>query len=78
MSRLPTLTLLLFLLLSLVCSASATSCHISTEWSTKVAGRSDRYVDAILPAPYCLLLSFAWLNAMSSHYALNVTDGRVT
>ena len=42
-----------------------------------MTGRSDRYVDAILPAPYCLLLSIAWVDGMSFHYALNVTDGSV-
>jgi len=66
------LSALVFLLLaSLVCSTSAAaSCHIPKQWSTSVAGRSDR-----------LLVSELWLNdtsyPTSFHYALRVKDGSV-
>ena len=68
---------LILLLLALVCSTSAARCHIPREWSTKVVGRSDREVPAILSVPYCMLLSYAWVNSTSYHYALRVKDGSV-
>ena len=78
MSRLHSPALLLLLFLSVfVYSASAASCHIPKAWSTNVVGRSDRYVPAILPAPYCQLLSYSWVNGTSYHYALRVRDGSV-
>ena len=43
----------------------------------RVNGRSDRNVPAILPSPYCLLLSNQYYNSTGSHYALDVKDGRV-
>ena len=42
-----------------------------------MTGRSDRYVSAILPSPYCQLVSDLWVNATSYHYALSVRDGSV-
>ena len=69
--------LLSFLLSGLLVSFAAASCHISTEWSTEVSGRSNTDVSAILPAPYCLLLSDKWGNGTGSFYALNVRDGSV-
>ena len=78
MSRLLTVTILVCLLLSLFCSSAvAASCHISKPWSVEVEGRSDRNVPAILPSPYCLLLSDRLLNESRVHYALNVRDGSV-
>ena len=72
-------TLLLALLLAaLLRYTSAAGCHVDTAWLSKLAGRSNRDVRAILPAPYCLLLSDAAVQPGSGYfYALDVRNGSV-
>ena len=73
------LPLHLLVLAVLVCctSAAPSNCHIAQQWSLHIADRSVVDVSAILPAPYCLLLSDYVQNSGDYYYALDVRNGSV-
>ena len=74
MSCLRSSCLFILVILAVVSSTTFASCHISKEWSSDIVGRSQLDVSAILPAPYCLLLSDRE-DGTNYHYALRVENG---